>query len=117
MCIRDRLYPLPTHDHAWYYAWLDLPQFPFLKSRGLFQDHVYPNRMHTILGNIRIYNPEVVLMYGMDNINLLKRSVEEFFQTANFKIGRAINQKIPQHHRTDFDGTILLILSLIPALK
>ena len=24
------LYPLPTHDHAWYYAWLDLPQFPFL---------------------------------------------------------------------------------------
>ena len=111
------LYPLPAHDHAWYYAWLDLPQFPFLKSRGLYQDHLYTGRMHIILENIRIYKPEVVLMYGMDNINLLKRSVEEFFQTANFKIGRAIKQKIPQHHRTDFDGTILLITTQVPALK
>jgi hypothetical protein len=111
------LYPLPAHDHAWYYAWLDLPQIPFLKSRGLYQDHLYTGRMHIILENIRIYKPEVVLMYGMDNINLLKRSVEEFFQTANFKIGRAIKQKIPQHHRTDFDGTILLITTQVPALK
>lgn len=30
------LYPLPTHNHAWYYSWLDLPQFPFLKTRMLF---------------------------------------------------------------------------------
>jgi hypothetical protein len=73
--------------------------------------------MHTILGNIRIYRPEVVLMYGMDNINSLKRSVEEFFHTANFKMGKAIKQKIPQHHRADLDGTILLITTQVPALK
>src|SRR5215471_15105291 len=93
------LYPLPAHDHAWYYAWLDLPQFPFLKSRNLFQDYVYADRMHTILKNISIYKPEVVLMYGMDNINLLKKSVQNFFHAANFKIGRAVKQQIPQHHR------------------
>lgn len=37
-----QLYPLPAHNHAWYYAWLDLPQLPFLKSRTLYQDHLYP---------------------------------------------------------------------------
>ena len=56
------LYPLPAHDHAWYYAWLDLPQFPFLKRRSLYQDYVYSVRMHTILENISMYKPEVVLM-------------------------------------------------------
>jgi hypothetical protein len=116
------LYPLPAHDHAWYYAWLDLPQFPFLKSRSLYQDHVYPGRMHTILENISMYKPEVVLMYGMDNINLLKKSVEEFFHITNFKmvraiIPKAIGRQIPQHHRTEFNGTILLITTQIPALK
>ena len=44
-----QLYPLPGHNHAWYYAWLDLPEFPFLKSRAIYQDYVYPNRMHNIL--------------------------------------------------------------------
>ena len=111
------LYPLPTHDHAWYYAWLDLPQFPFLKNRGLFQDYVYAARMHTILENISKYKPEVVLMYGMDNINLLKKSVEEFFPTADFKMIKAIKQKIPQHHHAQFDGTTLLITTQVPALK
>src|SRR5687767_4971230 len=29
-----QLYPLPSpHNHAWYYSWLDLPRFQFLKSR------------------------------------------------------------------------------------
>src|SRR5688572_4396735 len=70
------LYPLPTHNHAWYYSWLELPQFSFLKSRVLFQEHVYPSRIQTILHNIRKYKPEVVLMYGMDNINVLKESVQ-----------------------------------------
>jgi hypothetical protein len=73
--------------------------------------------MHTLLENIKMYKPEVVLMYGMDNINLLKRSVEEFFQKTNFKMGKAIKQKIPQHHRTNLDGTILLITTQVPALK
>ena len=111
------LYPLPAHNHAWYYAWLDLPQFPFLKSRALYQDYVYPGRMHTILKNISMYKPEVVLMYGMDNINLLKKSVQEFFHTAKFKMVRAIKRQIPQHHRADFNGTTLLITTQIPALK
>lgn len=111
------LYPLPAHDHAWYYAWLDLPQFPFLKSRDRYHDHLYQGRMNRLLENIRKYKPEVVLMYGMDNVNKLKNSVEEFFGEANFKLGRAIKQQIPQHHRADINGTTLLITTQIPALK
>lgn len=111
------LYPLPAHDHAWYYAWLDLPQFPFLKRRSLFQDYVYPGRMRTILENMLTYKPEVVLMYGMDNINILKKSVEEFFQIGGFKIVRGIKRQIPQYHRIELNGTLLLITTQIPALK
>jgi hypothetical protein len=111
------LYPLPTHDHAWYYAWLDLPQFPFLKSRGLFKEYVYSARMRTILENIKMHKPEVVLMYGMDNINSLKKSVQEFFPAANFKAVKAIKQQIPQHHRAQCNGTTLLITTQVPALK
>ena len=111
------LYPLPAHDHAWYYAWLDLPEFPFLKRRNLFQDHVYSGRMHTILENINTYKPEVVLMYGMDNINLLKKSVEEFFHVSNFKMAKGIKRQTPQHHRIELDGTLLLITTQVPALK
>jgi len=112
-----QLYPLPGHNHAWYYAWLHLPQFPFLKSRAIYQDHVYPSRMHSILKNINIYKPEVVLMYGMDNINLLKKSVQEFFYSAKFKMVKAIKRQTPQHHRADFNGTTLLITTQIPALR
>jgi len=112
-----QLYPLPGHNHAWYYSWLDLPQFPFLKSRTLYQDHLYPGRMHSILQNISVYKPEVVLMYGMDNINLLKKSVYEFFPAAKFKMVKAIKRQIPQHHRADFNGTTLLITTQIPALR
>jgi hypothetical protein len=51
---------------------------------------------------------------------MLKKSVEEFFHIANFKmvraiIPKAIGRQIPQHHRTEFDGTILLITTQIPA--
>jgi len=112
-----QLYPLPAHNHAWYYSWLDLPQFPFLKSRALYQDHVYPIRMSNILQNINLYKPEVVLMYGMDNINLLKESVLKLFPGAKFKMVKAIKQEIPQHHRADFNGTTLLITTQIPALR
>ena len=112
-----QLYPLPSHHHAWYYAWLNMPQFPFLKSRALYQDHVYPGRMQSILKNISVYKPEVVLMYGMENINLLKNSVHEFFHDAKFKMVKAIKRQIPQHHRADFNGTKLLITTQIPALR
>jgi hypothetical protein len=112
-----RLYPLPAHDHAWYYAWLDLPRLPFLKSRVLYQDHVYAGRIQTILKNIRIYRPKVVLMYGMNNINLIKKSVHEFFPSAHFKMIKAVKRQIPQHHRLDFDGITILITTQIPGLR
>ena len=118
------LYPLPSpHNHAWYYSWLDLPQLGFLKTRTLYQEHVYHDRMRSILSNISTYKPEVVLMYGMDNINTLKKSVQEFFKGTKFKMIKAtippedIGEKIPQHHRADLNGTTMLITTQIPALR
>jgi len=112
-----QLYPLPAHDHAWYYAWLDLPQFPFLKTRALYQEYLYHSRMQTILENISVYKPEVVLMYGMDNINLLKKSVQGFFPAAKFQVVKSKKQQTPQYHRADFNGTTLLITTQIPSLR
>ncbi|MFZ6009830.1 MAG: hypothetical protein ACOYXT_05720 [Bacteroidota bacterium] len=113
-----KLYPLPSpHNHAWYYSWLDLPQFTFLKSRALYQANVYHQRIQTILTNMGAYKPEVVLMYGMENINALKRSVQEFFPGAKFTMVKAVKQQIPQHHRADVGGTTLVITTQIPALR
>jgi hypothetical protein len=111
------LFPLPAHNHAWYYAWLELPQFPFLKSRALYKDYIYSKRITHILKNITVRKPEVVLMYGMDNINLLKKSVQEFFPEAKFKMVKAVTREIPQHHQADLNGTVLLITTQIPALR
>jgi hypothetical protein len=112
-----QLYPLPSpHNHAWYYSWLDMPQLGFLKQRALYQEHVYQSRMRSILSNIRMYQPEVVVMYAMDNINALKKSVQEFF-SAKFKMVKAIKQQIPQHHVADLNGTRLVITTQIPALR
>lgn len=113
-----QLYPLPSpHNHAWYYSWLDLPQFSFLKSRTLYQEQVYQSRMHYILSNIATYKPEIILMYGMDNINTLKKSVQDFFSDAKFKMVKAIKRQIPQHHWADLNGTRLVITTQIPALR
>ncbi|HEY5748325.1 MAG TPA: hypothetical protein VIU12_19780 [Chryseolinea sp.] len=113
-----QLYPLPSpHNHAWYYSWLDMPQLGFLKSRALYQEHVYQRRMYGILSNISTYKPELVLMYGMDNIITLKKTVQEFFQDAKFKMIKATKLQIPQHHRADLHGTTLLITTQIPALR
>lgn len=112
------LYPLPgPYSHAWYYSWLELQQLGFLKSRTLYQEHVYDRRMHTILSNISTYKPELVLMYGMENINTIKESVQAFFHSAKFKMVKAAMQQIPQHHRADLNGTIMLITTQIPALR
>ena len=73
--------------------------------------------MHSILSNISTYKPEVVLMYGMDNINTLKKSVQDFFDGANFKMIKATKLQIPQHHRADLNGTTMLITTQIPALR
>jgi hypothetical protein len=113
-----QLYPLPApHNHAWYYSWLDVPQLGYLKSRTLYQEHVYQHRMHRILSNISTYKPEVVLMYGMDNINTLKESIQEFFHGANFKMIKAKKRQIPQHHRVELNGTTMVITTQIPALR
>lgn len=111
------LYPLPAHNHAWYYSWLDLPELGFLKSRTLYEQHVYQQRIQTILSNISKHKPELVLMYGMDNINTLKESVQDFFSQAKFKMVKAIKQQIPQHHLTNLNGTKLIITTQIPALR
>lgn len=112
------LYPLPgPNSHAWYYSWLDLPQLRFLKSRTLYEEHVYQRRIHRILSNIVTYKPELVLMYGMDNINTLKKSIQEFFNGSQFKMVKAIKGQIPQHHRVDINGTRMLITTQIPALR
>ena len=113
-----RLYPLPSpHNHGWYYSWLDLPGFDFLKRRSLYLEHLYERRIHTILANISTYKPEVVLMYGMENINRLKKSVQNFFDGADFKMVKATKLQIPQHHRADVNGTTILITTQIPALR
>jgi len=112
------LYPLPSpHNHAWYYSWLDMPELGFLKRRELYQEHVYERRMHSILSNIRTYKPEVVLMYGMNNINTLKKTIQDFFPNAKFKMIKATKQQIPQHHQVDLDGVKVLITTQIPALR
>jgi hypothetical protein len=112
------LYPLPSpHNHAWYYSWLDAPQLPFIKSRPAYEEHVYPDRILTILSNIRKYKPSLVLMYGMNNINSLKQSVQNFFDGAKFQQIKSIKRQIPQHHRVDLGGTTLVITTQIPALR
>ncbi|MBL7861829.1 MAG: hypothetical protein JNJ65_11760 [Cyclobacteriaceae bacterium] len=111
------LYPLPAHNHAWYYAWLDLPQLPYLKSRTLYQEHLYAGRMRTMLELMRVHKPEVVMLYGMENINQLKKSIQEFFPAAAFKMVKAIKQHLPQHHRADVNGTTLILTTQIPALR
>jgi hypothetical protein len=113
-----KLFPLPSpHNHAWYYSWLDIQGFDFLKSRTLYERHLYPTRIGLILNKIHIHKPEVVLMYGMNNINAIKKSVQEFFPGAKFKMAKAIKQQIPQHHSSDINGTKLIITTQIPALR
>lgn len=112
-----RLYPLPAHNHAWYYNWLDMPGLPFLKSRADYQEHVFVNRVDHILNNMKTYKPKVVLMYEMNNIDRLKKSVQAFYPGTQFKMIKAIPRQIPQHHRADLPDTTLLITSQRPALR
>ncbi len=109
-------YPLPAHNHAWYYSWLDMPRFPFLKSRSLYDKHFYPTRIKYIFRNIKTYRPDVVVMYGMNNINELKKSAQEQFD-ATFRIVKATPRVIPQHHIADLGSTTLIITTQVPALR
>lgn len=113
-----RLYPLPSpHDHAWYYSWLDLPGFHFLRRRSSYEQAVFPQRMHNILHQLKIHQPDVVLMYGMSNINGLKKAVQDGYPAAKFKMVKGTKLEIPQHHITSLATTTLVITTQIPALK
>ena len=113
-----KLYPLPSpNNHGWYYSWLDLPQRTFLKSREQYQAHIFPKRLQAILENIRTYKPKLVLMYGMKDINALKKSIQEHFPGLPFKSVKAVKMRIPPYHRADIDDTVLVITSQIPALR
>lgn len=113
-----QLYPLPSpHNHGWYYSWLELSNLSFLKSRALYEGHIYQQRIHNILSSIGAHKPNLVLMYGMADINTLKKSVQEFFPETQFKMIKATKREIPQHHRANINGTTLLITTQIPALR
>lgn len=113
-----QLYPLPSpHDHAWYYSWLDLPGFKFLRRRSTYEAKVYPQRIQTILSRMRAHKPDVVLMYGMSNINGLKKSVQEFYPGSKFRMVKGTKLEIPKHHITRVEGTTLVITTQTPALK
>ncbi|HNP78366.1 MAG: hypothetical protein U0289_04725 [Cyclobacteriaceae bacterium] len=112
------LYPLPSpHNHAWYYSWLDLPHSPFLKSRSLYEAHVFGRRIHTILQQIQHHQPACVVMYGMKNIQTLKQSVQTVFPEAKFRTAKAIPLKIPQHHTAKLGATQLVITTQLPTLR
>lgn len=113
-----RLYPLPSsNNHAWYYSWLQLPNISFLKSRARYEQHHYHSRMEAILSRIQSHRPEVVLMYGMNQVNSLKKSIQDFFPDVTFAMCKAEPRKIPAHHLAHLDGTVLIITSQIPALR
>lgn len=113
-----KLYPLPSpHNHAWYYSWLDVPGFAFLKSRELYQAHVFPSRITAIIKKMRQHKPGLVLMYGMQDILTLKKVFQEHFEGLTFQSVKAVKQVIPQHHRAEIGGTKLIITTQIPTLR
>lgn len=112
------LYPLPSpHGHSWYYSWLDMPSMSYLKSRSAYERLVYPNRMRSILDRVVRHRPEVVILYGMNNINTLKASVQKSIPGTTFQLAKALPRVTPQHHRADIGGTKFLITTQIPALR
>lgn len=113
-----QLYPLPSpHDHAWYYSWLELPRFRFLRRRSTYEEAVYPQRIQNILHHMKLHKPDVVVMYGMSNINGLKKSLQDFYPSAKFKMVKGTKLRIPQHHVVNVDTTTLVITTQMPALK
>ena len=113
-----KLYPLPgPRSHAWYYAWLETPGIEFLKSRSLYEQALFNKRMEVILSNVEKYKPQLVLMYGMTNINSLKEKIVKWAGTGEFKMIKGTKLEVPQHHRIDLEGTIIVITTQFPALR
>lgn len=113
-----QLYPLPSpHGHAWYYNWLDLPDLDILRSRARYEEHLYETRIQTILSKLKEHRPEVVMMYGMKNVNRLKKSIGDFFNKEKFVLSKVETKRVPQHHMATIDGTKLIITTQIPVLR
>jgi hypothetical protein len=113
-----QLYPLPsTHNHAWYYSWVPLPNIEFLRTRAQYEAQMYETRMQTILNNVKHCKPEVVLMFGMKNINEMKKSVRAEFPEADFATVKGTKLEIPQHHKAELDGTQIIITTQVPVLR
>ncbi len=112
-----RLFPLPAHNHAWYYAWLDMPRLKFLESREAYEIHVFHNRMQTILEQINHYKPQLVLMYGMNKIERLKKVVRHFYPQSSFSMVKAVKNITPQYHIARLNKSMMVITTQIPALR
>lgn len=113
-----QLYPLPSpHNHAWYYSWLDLPQKSFLVTRKMYEEHLYAERIQIILEKVKEHKPEVVMMFGMSNINALKRSIQLFFGDVEFKMVKGIKLQTPQYHMTATANTTFVLTTQMPTLK
>lgn len=112
------LYPLPSpHGHAWYYSWLDMPSMGFLKTRAMYEHHVYAARIRTILEQMVRHEPEVVILYGMKNINALRASVQQQIPQTEFNLVKTVSRVTPGHHRATIGETKLIITTQIPALR
>jgi len=59
----------------------------------------------------------VVALYSMDNIDKLKKSVQEFYPGVKSKKVKAVKRIIPQHHRADLGATTLIITTKIRGLR
>ena len=56
-------------------------------------------------------------MYGMNNINALKKSIGDFFGSVKFKMIKGTKLQIPQHHLAEAGNTRIVITTQIPALR
>lgn len=112
-----KLYPLPAHSHAWYYAWLELPDLPFLKTRVTYEDHLFRTRLTKFVEGIRQYRPRLVLMYGMNNIQAIRQFIIASFPGTRFGSVKSTKLKIPSHHYTTIGNTMLVVTTQIPALR
>ncbi len=122
--IREReamiqLYPLPSpHSHAWYYSWHTVSEhLQYIRQRDRYEQRVFPDRIATILKQIRLFKPGLVLMYGMNNVQAIKDAFVREFPSAKFKMIKAIKLQLPQHHTADIEGTRLVITTQVPTLR
>ncbi|MEJ1239970.1 hypothetical protein WBG78_17655 [Chryseolinea sp. T2] len=114
-----RFYPLPSpHSHAWYYRWLVVSKpLSYIRDREQYEQHVFPNRMSSIIRQIKKHRPGLVLMYGMTNVQKIKDSFEQELKSIKFRMVKAVKLQIPQHHAAWFGETQVIITTQLPTLR